>query len=190
MHLESQKKESFMKKTPGLSFVSGRTPLSLECRGPDLPGALLASTRFVMLNIAMSPFEVAFTALAHKSIHDVATGHRLLHLPMLSSMTLLNEAIIDAAIAISATQRSYHCLRLAKLPAMMLPTEAIVDVANTCCQMKQLSLLPHCKAIIVADWQNSPTCFRPLKLPLPSVLLLPPDRSLKLLPAKLSPMSL
>ena len=63
-----------------------------------------ALTRFVMLNCAMSPFEVTFAALAHKSIYDVAAGHQRLHLPMLSLIPPPNEAIIDAAIAIGTTQ--------------------------------------------------------------------------------------
>ena len=78
--------------------------MPLECIGPDLPRALLALTRFVMLNCAMLLFEVAFDALAHKSMPDDATGHRRLHLLTLSSMTPPNEAINDAAIASSATQ--------------------------------------------------------------------------------------
>ena len=63
----------------------------------------------VMLNCVMSLFDVTFTAFAHKSIHDVAAGHRRLHLPMLSLMTPLNEAIVDAATDISTTQQSYSC---------------------------------------------------------------------------------
>ena len=85
-----------------------------------------------MLYCVMLPFEVAFATLAHKRIHDVATGLQRLHLSTLSPMPPPNEAIIDPAIDTSATQQSYPCLWLAKLSLMTSPAEAIIDIAAAC----------------------------------------------------------
>ena len=51
-------------------------------------------------------YSVTFDAIVHKSIHDIAGGHRRLHMPALSSLPPPNEAIIYAAVPLIAPSKA------------------------------------------------------------------------------------